>query len=83
MKRALSVTIFTIGCIAFLSGCSANQSLNQPAANSGVVDKDYNGDPNPVLKEEYKQTPAEAKALEDLMKAIEEELFESGGISGI
>jgi hypothetical protein len=84
MKRILIYMTCVISVFSILSGCSGTAKSVQPAANSGVVDKEYVGNPNPELKNVYKQTTEEAKAQADLVKAIEEEKasFKGGGLSG-
>lgn len=85
MKRMLAYTMCAVGILSIVSGCTGEkQSLDQPAVNSGSLNEEYVGDPNPVIKEEYKQTSAEAKAQEELLKTLEEEgsSFDGGGLSG-
>ncbi|MFS0783049.1 hypothetical protein [Bacillus sp. 1P06AnD] len=71
MKRTCMYFICLVGAFTILAGCS-NKAEEQPAFNNGVVDKNYKGDPDPVLEENYKQTPEEAKQLEDLKKSLED-----------
>ncbi|WP_019241127.1 MULTISPECIES: hypothetical protein [Bacillus] len=74
MKRMITYMMCLIASFAILTGCSEESNSNvNPAVDNGSVDDNYIGDPNPVLEENYKQTPAEAKQLEDLKKQIEQE----------
>lgn len=83
MKRMLAYTTCVIGIFSLLSGCTGEDKSDQPVVNSGTVDEEYVGDANIVLKEEYKQTPEEAKTQADILKAIKEEKgsFEGGGLT--
>lgn len=82
MKRLSLLFLALVSVLLFAVGCSGEQSSDVPKVNSGVVDENYAGDPDPVLVENYKQTEAEAKALEELIEQIdEEELLGEGGLS--
>lgn len=84
MKRMLKISVCVIGILTLISGCSSENQTEMPMVNSGVVDEQYVGDPNPKLLNEYYQTNEEAKSQKDLEKAIEEDKssFEGGGLSG-
>ncbi len=84
VRRMLSVSLCVIGLLTILSGCTGENQQENPAVNSGVVDEEYVGDPNPKLVNEYLQTDEEAKVQEEIVEAIKEGelLFEGGGLSG-
>ncbi|MFN7253228.1 MAG: hypothetical protein ACK4M9_21010 [Anaerobacillus sp.] len=84
MKRILTILVCAFGILTIISGCSSDSQSEKPIVNSGVVDEQYVGDPNPKLVNEYFQTSEEAEAQEEIVKAIEEEKasFEGGGLSG-
>lgn len=84
MKRILVYALCAFGIFSILGGCSSEDQSGNPVVNSGTVDEQYVGDANIKIKENYKQTPEEAKAQSDILKVIEEEgsSLEGGGLSG-
>lgn len=83
MKRILAYTFCSLSILFIVSGCTAEkQSSDEKTVNSGSLNENYVGDANVVLEEEYKQTPAEAKAQEELVKSLEGDSFSGGGLSG-
>ncbi len=83
MKKILAYAICSFSILFIVSGCSGEKlSSDEKAVNSGSLNENYVGDANIVLEEEYKQTPEEAKAQEELVKALEGDSFTGGGLSG-
>ena len=73
-----------VGILAALTGCSNEKNaIESSKVNSGEIDKNYVGDPNPELKEEYFQSSEESKIQDAVKKAISEEEsdHDSGALS--
>lgn len=83
MKKWLMSAICVMTIFSILSGCSGEKDDKQTTVNSGQVDQEYMGDPNPVLEETYKQSETEKNILETVKKEISESEDElnSGALS--
>ena len=82
MKRILAYAICSLSILFMISGCSGEKTSDKNTVNSGSLNEEYVGDANVILENEYKQTPAEAKAQEELVKKLEGNSFSGGGLSG-
>ncbi|UII56380.1 hypothetical protein LS684_02520 [Cytobacillus spongiae] len=83
MKRLSILFICSISIFLFLTGCSKNQSVDQPSLKSGILDEEYVGDAHIVLEQNYRQTEQEAKLQAEVLKKLREALpFESDGLGG-
>jgi hypothetical protein len=85
MKRLLVNTICVVAIFSFLGGCSSTESSEKPTVNSGTLDKEYVGDADVKLIENYKQTTEEAEMQAEILKKIEENessKTESEGLGG-
>ncbi|WP_042349785.1 hypothetical protein [Bacillus massiliigorillae] len=83
MKRWLVFALCAISIFSILSGCSGDKESKQSIVNSGKVDKEYIGEPNPVLEEKFKQSEAEQKIQENVKKELSEnkDELDGGGLS--
>lgn len=82
MKRFLTLLLCAGSLLVLVVGCTGVESSDTPKANSGVIDENYVGDPDPFLAENFKQTPKEAEALEKLLEEINpNEVLGEGGLS--
>ena len=81
MKKLSAFAVLSLVFLTLVCGCSNEESV-EPKVNSGGLDSEYVGDPNPVLPEPFKQTEVEKQLLEDIKKKNEGTTFEGDGLAG-
>lgn len=83
MKKLLVSVFCIITIFSVLSGCSGEKEEKQSTVNSGNVDNEYIGNPNPITEEKYKQSDAEKNIQETVKKEISEneDELDSGKLS--